>query len=217
MEQLLYPIKTEINSKGEIYVLDRKLRRIIRMTSKGEFRGYLRPIGLSSPASYVVRSFSVDSKDNIYILDILSQRVLILNPEGNYQKQISFPKKYGFFSDVTVDFQGNVLLLDSVNGMVFTAAATSTSFSPVTESMKEFVRFPTSITTDSRGRMYLLDRNGGSVIVLGQDGSFLGRQSDMGWKEGWLNYPSQMCINSRGEVFIADTNNSRIQIFAAVE
>jgi hypothetical protein len=62
-----------------------------------------------------------------------------------------------------------------------------------------------------------LDRNGSAIVVLGQDWSFLGRISGMGWKEGLLSYPSQMCINSRGEIFVADTNNHRIQIFAMLE
>jgi len=39
----------------------------------------------------------------------------------------------------------------------------------------------------------------------------------MGWKEGSLNYPAQMCINRKGEIFVADTMNSRIQLFELVE
>ena len=217
LDQLTYPIKTKVNSKGEIYVLDRKQRRIVRMTPEGRFKNYVNPSGLPSPPSYVPRSFTIDKKDNIYILDIFSQRVLVLNPEGTYQKQISFPKEYGFFSDVAVDFRGSVLLIDSVNGMVFSAAKKSARFSPLTESLREYVRFPASLTTDNRGRIYLVDRNGGSIIILGQDGSFLRRHSAMGWKEGRLNYPSQLCINNKGEIFVADTNNSRVQIFEMVE
>ncbi|MBI5408999.1 MAG: hypothetical protein HZA14_06505 [Nitrospirae bacterium] len=38
-----------------------------------------------------------------------------------------------------------------------------------------------------------------------------------GFKEGLLNYPSQMCINDNGDVFIADTNNNRVQIFMLVK
>lgn len=217
LDQLLYPIKTETNSRGEIYTLDRKQRSIIRLTPAGKFIGDLRPIGLPSPASYVPHSFHIDENDNIYILDILTQRVLILNPEGKYVRQIRFPEKYGPFSDLTVDFKGTVLLLDGVNGMVFSAAHNAAGFSPLTKSLKEYARFPASLTTDNRGRIYLVDRNGASIIILGQDGSFLSRQSGMGWKEGRLNYPAQMCINNKGEVFIADTNNSRVQIFEMVE
>jgi len=217
VDQLSYPIKTEINSRGEIYILDRRQRSIIRLTPAGEFRGYLQPVGLPSPSAYVPRSFTVDRNDNIYILDILSERVLILDPAGRYVRQIKFPDEYGFFSDVAMGFRGTVLLIDIVDGMVFSAGKNSASFSRLTSSLKEYVRFPANLTTDDRGRIYLADRNGGSIIILGQDGSFISRQSGMGWKEGSLNYPAQMCLNNKGEIFIADTRNHRIQIFAIVE
>jgi DNA-binding beta-propeller fold protein YncE len=216
-DQVPYPAKTEINSKGEIYVLDRKKRSIIRLSPEGEFKNQLDPIGLPSPTSYVPRSFTLDTDDNIYILDIRFERVLVLTSEGRYLHQIKFPEEYGFFSDVAVNYKGTVLLLDSVKGIVFSAHTNSASFSPLTKSLKEYVRFPASMTTDSRGRIYLADRNGGSIIILGQEGTFLGRQSGMGWKEGSLNHPSQMCINGKGEVFVADTSNNRVQIFKSVE
>jgi hypothetical protein len=217
VEQLSYPIKTEINSRGEIYIFDRKQRSIVRFSPSGEFRGYLQPVGLPSQTAYVPRSFTIDRNDNIYILDILSERVLVLNAGGRYVRQIKLPREYGFFSDLAVDFKGTVLLIDGVNGKVFSAAKNSTSFSPLASSLKEYVRFPANLTTDERGRIYLADRNGGSILILGQDGSFLSRQSGMGWKEGSLNYPAQMCMNNKGEIFIADTNNSRVQIFKMVE
>jgi DNA-binding beta-propeller fold protein YncE len=215
--QLSYPIGTQMNSKGEIYALDGKQRRIVRQTPEGKFINYLDPIGLPAPASYVPRSFTIDGNDTIYILDILSRRVLVLSPKGEYLRQIKFPKKYGFFSDITIDFKGNILLIDSTNAVVFSTAKNAAKLSALTGSLKQYMRFPTSITTDKRGRIYLVDRNGGRIIVLGQDGSFLGRLSGRGWKEGLLNHPSNMCINSKGEVFIADTSNSRVQIFTILE
>ncbi len=217
IDQLSYPIKTEINSRGEIYILDRKQRNIVRCSPAGEFRGNLQPVGLPSPTAYLPRSFTVDRNDNIYILDILSERVLILDPTGRYVRQIKFPDEYGFFSDVAMGFKGTVLLIDVVDGKVFSAGKNSASFSRLTSSLKEYVRFPANLTTDDRGRIYLADRNGGSIMILGQDGSFISRQSGMGWKEGSLNYPAQMCINNKREIFIADTRNHRIQIFAIVE
>jgi hypothetical protein len=116
-----------------------------------------------------------------------------------------------------VDAKGNVVVIDSVKALVSVALKGSGGFSPLSQNLKEFVRFPTSVDTDSRGRIYLVDRNGSSIVTLGQDGSFLGRQTGMGWKEGHLNYPSQLCINDKGAVFVADTNNNRIQIFTVSE
>jgi DNA-binding beta-propeller fold protein YncE len=100
--------------------------------------------------------------------------------------------------------------------MVFSAAKDANSFSPFTKSLREYLNFPTNITTDKKGTLYIVDENGSGIVLLGQDGSYLGRQLSMGWNEGLLYYPSQMCINEKGEVFIADRGNSRVQVFTLV-
>jgi hypothetical protein len=45
----------------------------------------------------------------------------------------------------------------------------------------------------------------------------MGKQLGMGWKEGWLRYPSQMCITAAGELFIADRENNRVQEFMVIK
>lgn len=215
--QLSNPIRVQINSKGDIFVLDGTKRRIMRLSSAGELKGYLDPEGVPSPLAFVPRSFKIDSNDNIYILDVFSGRVLLLNLDGKYQNQIPFPKVYGFFSDLSVDASGSVLLIDSVKNRVFSAARGTNSFIPLTKSLKEYLNFPTSITNDGKRTIYIVDQNGSGIVILGPDGSYLSRQLTMGWNEGLLRYPSQMCVNEKGEVFIADSENSRIQIFAVVK
>jgi len=215
--QLSYPIRIQMNSKGEIFALDEKQRRIIRLSTEGEFKDYVPPEGLPSASIIIPRSMKIDANDHIYILDIFSGRVWILNPDGKYQKQVPFPKDYGFFSDLAVDSRGNILLIDSVKAVLFLAKKDSDQFTPLTKSLREYLDFPTSLTTDSRGTIYVVDQNGGGIVLLGQDGSYLGRQLGMGWNEGLLSYPSQICINEEGEAFIADRGNSRIQIFALVK
>jgi hypothetical protein len=215
--QLTNPIRIQINFKGEIFVLDGKKRRIIRLNPDGTFKGYVDAEGIPSPSTFVPRSFKIDRNNNIYILDIFTGRVLVLNSEGKYQKQIPFPKDYGFLSDLSVDSKGTLLLIDCVRAMVFSAPKDSNTFSPLTKNLREYLNFPTSITTDNRGTIFIVDENGGGIVILGQDGSFQGRQLNMGWNEGLLYYPSQMAINEKGEAFIADRGNSRVQIFSLVK
>jgi hypothetical protein len=215
--QLSSPIRIQINSKGEIFALDGKKRRILRLTPEGAFKGYLEAEGIPSQSAFVPRSIKIDANNNIYLLDIFSGRVLVLNSEGKYQKQIPFPKDYGFFSDLSVDSKGTLLLVDCIKAMVFSAHKDSNSFSPLTKSLREYLNFPTSITTDNRGTIFIVDENGSGIVILGQDGSFQGRQLSMGWNEGLLYYPSQICINEKGEAFIADRGNSRIQIFTLIK
>ena len=217
LPQLIYPVRVKLNSRGEILVLDRKQRRIVRITAAGKFGGYIDGQGSSSSTSWVPKSFHIGAKDNLYILDVYSGRVIMTDPGGKYLKHFRFPREYGFFTDLTVDFRGNILLIDSVNARVLSTAKNSDVFSPLTQSLREYMRFPAAITTDKWGRIYLVDRNGSQIIILGPDGSYMGRLSAMGWKEGLLNYPSQICLNDNGEIFVADTNNSRVQIFSIIE
>jgi hypothetical protein len=212
--QVPYPVSVAMNSNKEIFVLDREQRRIIHLNNEGKFIGYFDP---QSQSSYIPKDFCIDGNDNVFILDMQSRCVLMLNSEGKTLKQIPFPKESGPLSALAIDVKGHILLIDGVNAVVYEAAEGSAKFSPLTKGLKEKMRFPTRITTDSRGRIYLVDRNGSAIVVLGQDGSYLDTLSGMGWKEGLLRYPSQMCITDEGDIFIADTRNNRVQIFKILE
>jgi DNA-binding beta-propeller fold protein YncE len=214
--QLSNPIRVQVNSKGDIFALDGKSRRIVRLGPDGTFKGYVAAEG-ASPSAMVPKSFKVDRDDAIYVLDVFSARVLVLNADGKFLKQIEFPKEYGFITDLAVDPKGNVLLVDPVKGRVFSAAKNSAGFSPLGGPMKEQLSFPANLTTDVRGTLYITDENGGAVGILSQDGAFLGKQLSMGWNEGLLYYPAQVCVNEKGETFIADRGNSRLQVFTPVK
>ncbi|HEX9019906.1 MAG TPA: hypothetical protein VF903_01455, partial [Nitrospirota bacterium] len=148
---------------------------------------------------------------------IFSERVLVLGPEGGFQRQIGFPADYGFIADIAVDRRGTVFLVDSVRATVYSAAKDAAQFAPFTRSLKEYMDFPTAIAVDPQGRVFLTDRNGSGIVVIGRDGAFQERLLSKGWPEGFLNYPSQICVNEKGDVFIADRNNSRVQIFTMLK
>ena len=214
--QLTAPIRVQMNSREEVFALDGKQRRIVRFDAKGESRGYLDPEGVPGSASIVPRSFKIDRDDNIHLLDVFSARVLVLSPDGKFLRQIVFPKEYGFFSDLAVDSRGRTYLLDSLRAEVHAAQKDAKQFSLLAKNLRTHLSFPTSIAVDGRGILYLVDEHGGGIVLVAQDGAVLGRQLAMGWNEGLLNSPSQICLNDKGQVFIADRGNSRVQVFSIV-
>jgi hypothetical protein len=216
--QIALPTRIFLNSKGEIFVLDGKTHKISRLKNDGTFEGYVEPQGVTAPANFSIKSFRLDSSDNIYLLDIFGERVLRLDQGSRMTEQIPFPKGYGFVTDLAVTLGGDILLLDSVKSVVYVSKKGSPGFVPFTKDLSGYMNFASYIATSSTGSdIYLLDQNGGAVVVLGPDGSFKGRQLSLGWKPGMLYYPTQMCINKRGDVFIADRSNSRVQIFENVK
>jgi len=207
------PIIVQLNSKGDLYFLDGRERRIDGYRASGERIGFLNPKGLPSSKDMVPKSFRIDRDDNIYILDIFSQNVILLDPDGQFSGKIPLPAQHGFFSDLAVDRQGKIYVLDSVEAVVHTAAKGSDHFTPLTGSMKEIMNFPVRLSVDDDGVLYLVDQNGSGLGLVAPDGSFLGRRLGMGWNKGGLYYPSQICIGADGAVFIADRNNSRVQMY----
>ena len=211
--EVSYPARAKATSMDRTLVLDGKTRRIARLGADGSFVGYLDYQGLPAPAEVVPRSMVTDSKNNIYVLDILGERVVVVDAAGAFLRQLPFPKEYGFLSDVAVDQNGNILLLDSMKGQVLRGAADKADFQVLTSDLHSFMSSAVSMDLDNQGRIYLLDQNDGAVVVLGTDGSFQGRYLSFGWKGGQLNYPSQMCIMQDNSLVIADRDNNRIQLF----
>jgi hypothetical protein len=211
--QLSAPTRVQLNSKGEIYALDSKQRRIVRLSPAGEFKDVVAFDGVPGASTIVTKSFAVDSADNVYVLDVFSERVLVLDALGKFQRALPFPNDTGFGSDLTVDAAGSLLLLDSVGRRMFSAGKDASSFAPFGKKLPESsISLPTSITA-SKGVIFVGEGSGSGILSFGRDGSFLARQLTMGWDEGSLNHPSQLCINDKDEAFVADRDNSRIQVF----
>jgi sugar lactone lactonase YvrE len=211
------PMRLSLNSRGEVYFLDGRDRRIAILGTAGEKTRYLKPRSVPFSTEVVPKSFTIDRKDQIFLLDVLSENVLVLDAEGQYQRHIPFPEDYGFFSDLAVGPQDTVYLLDGVEAVVYAAARGEKAFSPLTEGLKDYMNFPTSLSLDDDGVLYLVDQFGSGLALVGQDGAFLGRELSLGWTEGGLYYPSQICISGNGTLFVADRNNSRIQLFSLGE
>lgn len=212
--ELSLPVRVQMNSKDEVFALDGARRRVVRFNANGTFKGYLAPEGIPAPASVVPRSLAIDRNDTIYLLDIFSARVLVLDPNGRYVRAVPFPKDHGFFSDVAVDSRGTIYLVDSITTTVYATRKSPGEFAPLAKSLRAHVTFPTSIVVDGRGIIYVVDQAGGGIVLLDRDGTVLGRQLAMGWNEGLVRSPSQLCINDKGQVFVADRGNSRVQIFS---
>jgi hypothetical protein len=213
--QAQYPVQVHIGSKGEILVLDGKLRRVLRFSAAGAFLAAVEPKGVPK-GNVVVKSFALDREDNVYFLDIFSRRVVVTDPAGDFRREIPFPEKFRFISDLAVDARGTVFLLDSVAGGLYAAEKGGEAFSLLTKELREYASFPAHVTTDGRGTVYVVDRHGGGVLILGQDGSYRGRRLALGWKEGLLHYPAQMCVSGGEVAVIADRENDRVQVFRVV-
>ena len=213
----MFPLMVQPAPNGEFYVLDGRERQIVILESAGKVKGKFVPKGLPGSQRLVPRSIKLAPDGSLLVLDVFSERVLKFDGSGNFQKQLAFPEQFGAFADVTMDRSGNVYLLDSVEAVVYVARSGSDTFQALTTGMKSNMNFPTSLATDNVGTLFLVDKHGSGLAILGVDGSFAGRRLSMGWNDGQLYYPSQVSISEAGNLFIADTKNNRVQHFSIAD
>lgn len=208
-----YPIRVRLDAHGEILALDGKSRRIARLTATGAFQGF---VGVADEPEPVIRSFAVGADGSLYVLDIAGERVLVTDPAGKVVRRVGLPAECRFPSDVTVDAQGRITVLDSVGARIFAAAAGKTEAVAIGASLKDDLAFATSLGLDAAGHLVVIDQSGGGIVFLSPDGSFRGRQSGMGWTDGLLRWPSSVCSDGRGGLYVADRENNRIAAFTEV-
>ncbi len=212
--QMVYPIEVQMNSKGEIFSLDGKLRRIERLSADGKFEGFVNATGAPDAASIMPKSFKIGSNDDIYILDIFGSRVIETDPGGKYLRQTPLPEDAGFITDLALE-NGKIILLDSAKGAMYISSADGSSFVPFIVNLRKYMDFPAYIAYEN-GLIYVIDKNGGSVNLFGMDGSFHGRRAGLGWDEGLLYFPGQLCVENDGYAVVTDRENNRVQIFKIV-
>jgi sugar lactone lactonase YvrE len=217
LSQVLYPQRVRISSKGDILVLDGRQRKVSRLSPEGAFRQHVEMSGLPTESMVVPAGIDLDGNDNLYVLDILAGRVLVFGADGKFQRQIDFPKSFGFFTDLAVDQKGTVFLVDAVDAVVYSNAKDPAVLSPFTGTLKNDLKFAGSIALDSAGTLFITDQNSGGVIVVGKDGAVRARLLTLGWKEGAVRYPSQLCVDKAGDLFVADRANNRIQEFVPLK
>jgi len=215
IQQLGRPVRVQIDSKGDVLSLDQRTRRITRVGTAADFRGYVEPAGMPEGHGFRPIAFKLDKADNVYLLDVASARVVVINSVGAFQRELPLPK--GQFVDVAVDASGTVYALDASNAQVWSAEKKDKAFTALSKPLKDVASFPSYLALTDRGFLVLVDSHGNGLVVLGPDGSYLGRQLSIGWADGSVYYPGQICIDAKGEYFIADRNNNRVQAFTAAK
>ncbi len=207
------PARVQIDSKGNVFSLDQRTRRIVRVGEQGTFAGYVQPKGVPAASGFFPVAFKLDSADNFYLLDIASARLVVLDPAGAFVRQLLQPAG-ATLNDVAVDARGTVLAVDGAHAVVYAAKVGAESLTPLSKGLREYASFPSYLSINAQGLIVLVDNHGNGILVLGPDGTFLGRRLSIGWGEGLVYYPGQICIDLQGDIFVADRGNNRLQAFA---
>ena len=207
------PVRVQVDAKGNVLVLDRRTRRIVRVDAEGRPAGTVELSGAAAGSPIVPVAFRVAADDGLVVLDLAGRRVLVADASGKVGRELPLPAGGAPFQDVAVDRAGRILALDPVGGRIWAADPGSREFRTLGAPMRDQASFPAQIAV-AESRVYVVDVNGGGLLVLGPEGELLSRELDLGQAEGRVSYPSQTCVTSAGQVVVADRGNDRVQILS---
>jgi streptogramin lyase len=215
LAQATLPVRAQFEATGNALVLDQKTRRIVRVGAKGEFLGVLDGAEVPEPALFPV-AFKAAPQGGVAVLDVAAARVVVLDANGKFVRQVPLPKGLQA-ADVAIDGAGGLFVIDTAKGQLFKAAPSGQAFEAFGAPLKEFMSFPGYLALAPRGGLVVVDRHGSGVLRVSPSGDFQGRQLSMGWSDGLVYYPSEICIDGKGTTFVADRNNNRLQVFTQSE
>jgi len=177
------------NSKGHIFVYTRSQNtRLFEFDQKGT---YLKEIGEGLYGFAFAHAVRVDAQDNIWAVDEGTNMVIKFNPEGKVLMVLGRRP-------------------ESVEGIPLTPGPTV----PVPPAQKYTFNRPTDVTWDAAGDIFVSDGYGNSrVVKYDKNGRFITSVGTKGAAPGQLNLPHSITSDAKGNVYVADRSNRRIQVF----
>lgn len=159
-----------------------------------------------------------DGGDRLFVCDSNAQLVHVFNLQTREYQQwrpTADSHQPGFSQPVGVawDPRGRLLVSDSVAGGIFVFDAQGGFLGEIgTDSLKR----PCGLVIDSvRNRIFVADAAAHQVLVLAFDGELISRIGERGSELGQFNYPTNVALDSKGQLYVSDTLNFRVQVFDA--
>ena len=187
-----------VNSKGHVLVFSRgnttgpayaaSAAQLLEFGADGK---YLREIGHNLYAWSFAHAVKVDKQDNIWVADKGSDMVIKFNPQGRVL--MVFGRKQEASDEGTEALRHVKPPLPAVDGLF---------------------RQVTDMTWDPEGNTYISDGYVNSrVAKVDKSGAWIKSWGEPGDQPGQFNTPHSIAADARGNIYVADRGNRRIQVF----
>jgi len=177
------------NSKGHFFVFTRSATtRLFEFDQNGN---YVREIGAGNYGFEFAHSVRVDPEDNIWVVDEGTNMVIKFNPAGRVIMVIGHRPEA-------------------------VAGATTTVNVPVVPAEKYTLGRPTDVAWDQQGNIFVSDGYvNNRVVKYDKNGRFIAQvgSEKAGNGKEQLNLPHGIAVDAKGNVYVADRSNHRLQVF----
>ena len=214
---MVKPYGIAVSRLGRVYVADTAARRVFVFdpeTKTVSFVGEKGPGKLTKPVGVAVdgegKVFVADgSLDRVFGYDLKGQMAIAIGREGELESP----------SGLAVDWARNLLYVADAKKHQVLCYSTVDGSAVRTIGRRgggpgEF-NFPTNLTVNRSGRLYVADTLNFRIQMFNPDGGFLGEFGTQGDTPGTLNRPKGVGVDSEGHIYVADSSFNNFQIFDA--
>jgi DNA-binding beta-propeller fold protein YncE/class 3 adenylate cyclase len=209
------PIGLAVDGAGDVYVADSNKDRIDEIAPDGSLLAAGGSSG-SLPGQFQAPvAVAVDRNRDVYVADSLNNRIQRLSPAG-----VTFSAATGLASPsgITLGVSGDLYVADTGDQRIRQLTPDGTVVSSWGSGGPAHGQFqgPYGVAADSHGNIYVADQNNNRIQVFSSGGRFLFALGSSGTgiggtRPGQFSGPYAVGVDSRGDIYVADTGNNRVQ------
>lgn len=220
-EHLAEPSRVTADRQGRILVLDLDRSRIQRFSYRGEYLGPLQLSGLPEGKPSFT-ALLVDGNGDLYVGESHSGQVLVFGEDLRLKRRYGGPgrEKGQFDGIVGIAVDAERVYVASQDGVavhVFSRAGRLLRAWGYHDAGLQNVSLPAGIAVDAAGRVVLLDTLRQELKYFDPEGQLVDIFGGLGRLPGEVAYPTDLSMDRRGRLCVADRGNVRVQVLMPVE
>lgn len=157
-------------------------------------------------------------RDRVYVSDAEKNQILVFNLDGKFKfafgRAGNGPGEFNFPYGLAVDKDGRLYVADMKNHrlQVFDRDGKFVGFFPGEGKAKVLFSSPAALTIKNN-LLYVTDVYLCKVFVFDLEGSKVLEFGERGSEKGQFKYPNGVEADSKGNIYVADSGNNRVQVF----
>ncbi len=211
------PIGVTTDAKNRIFITDSQTDKVTVLNQKGKVLATLVP---RTPFKQPSGIAADDEHNNLYVIDTHNHHIEVfhldtLKHKDTIGKRGKDEGEFNFPSNITVDSEGHVYVVDTMNGRVqiFDSEGRFINmFGQFGDVTGMFAR-PKGIGVDSEGHIYVVDAAFNNVQIFNQDGEPLMAFAGYGDDRGGMILPSGISVGPEDYIYVIDSWNRRVKVF----
>ena len=226
--RLRLPNGIAVDAADNIYIADSERGLVLVYAPDGKFLRYIGKRGDESLFHYPTAIAIDRTSGHLFLLDTPRHVLFVLDLEGNILKRVGRPRPnaigrvMGESIPMDLDYPTEIAIgnnelavVDSENSRIHVM---DLQCKPVAQfSIRDVRDSPIigelGLGVDLTGNIYVSNTTDSHIRIYGRDGTLLGSFGRNGSEVGEFSSPAGLFVDGGNRLYVADTNNSRVQVF----